>query len=386
MTKMTSTQRITMAAEGKEPDRVPISGLGIIGMALVWEELFGPDSWMDYGRDAKKLAEAMVYSCKELGFDAIAGLPDSNVVWEAIAEASGLGPYPATHWQRWVGQGPHRLYEGDPLKDILFGNPLVKTMKDALKLVPADPYKHGRFPAIIEATELANKELEGKWGVGGFSGAIWDVGCLMGWTQMFMAMRDDLELWKAVEEVAIETCYQITKAMVKAGATSLGTVSLLPQWVGPEMFLKNPVWVHADHPPELFERIYKEFHIGVGIHPCTVGPWEHAIPVWKKWVEEDHVPSFMLCEYGGADAMARAKKELAPATVVGNLHPLDVMMYGSPADVEAACKELIKKCGPGGRFILQCSDFPPRTPIENLKAMRSAVEKYGYYPIEVEKL
>ena len=380
MTKMTATQRLVMAAEGKEPDRVPVSGPGI---EFVWEHLYGPDSMLDYARDAKKIAECMVFTCKELGFDFTAPLPDTNVIWEAVAEASGLN-YPVTHWKDFVAQGPHRLYEGDPLKDIHFGDPLVKTMKDALKLVPADPYKHGRLPFLIEAIKLANKELKGEWVVGSFTGSPWDMGCLMGWTQMFMAMKDDPPLWKAVEEVAIKTCYEFCKAQIEAGVMSLGGLTQLPHWVGPEMFLKNPVWVHADHPPELFERIFKELHMPVGLHPCTVGPWEHAIPVWKKWL--DHTPRFMICEYGGADALARAKKQLAPASVSGNLHPLEVMLYGSPADVEVACKELIKKCAPGGRFTLACSDLSGTTPMENVKAMIGSVEKYGYYPIEVDKL
>lgn len=59
-----------------------------------------------------------------------------------------------------------------------------------------------------------------------------------------------------------------------------------------------------------------------------------------------------MLECGGADALARAKEQLAPAAMVGNIHPLDVLCHGSAKDVENACKELIKKWGPGGRFVL----------------------------------
>lgn len=381
MAKMTATQRVATAAQGKEPDRVPVT---VLGIDFIWSYLYGPDSMLKYAHDAKKLAESMIFGCKELGFDIIGVMPDVNILWEAVADASGLN-YPATYWKGFVAQQPHRLYEGDPLKDASYGNPPIKTMKDALKLVPADPYKHGRLPVLIEAIELANKELKGDWIVGGSYGHPFDMGCLMGWTQMYMAMKNDLPLWKAMEEVAIETCYQSAKAQIKAGAMGFATLTQLPHFVGSEVFLRNPVWVHADHPPELMERIFREFHIGTGLHACSWGPFEPGIEAWKKWL--DHTPVFSMPDCGGADALARAKKQLAPATMQGNIPPVDVMLLGSPADVENACKELIKKCGPGGRFILSPGcDLAVNVPMENVKAMVGSIEKYGHYPIKVEEL
>jgi hypothetical protein len=37
----------------------------------------------------------------------------------------------------------------------------------------------------------------------------------------------------------------------------------------------------------------------------------------------------MMPSAGGADALAKAKLELAPATMQGNIDPVDVMMHGS---------------------------------------------------------
>jgi len=262
---------------------------------------------------------------------------------------------------------------------------LIKTAKDALKLRPTDLYKHGRMPVMLKAIELASKELKGDWGVGGSAGhPAWDMALLTGWPQMFMAMKNDPPLWKAVLEVGIETCYAFNVAQLKAGARGLVGLTLLPMWVGPEMLRKNPVWLHAEHPPEFFERFYKEFDMKIVLHACTVGPFEPGIEIWKDWL--DHIGAFSMPEYGGTDALARAKKALAPATIQGNLHPLDVICHGTPQDVENACKELIKKCGPGGRFILStgCAVLIA-SPIENVKAIISAVEKYGHYPIEANK-
>jgi hypothetical protein len=232
MAKMTSKQRMVATGQGIEPDRVPLTAMAI---DYIWVHLFGPDSMLGFGRDEKKLAECMVFACKELGFDSIGVVPDTNYLWEAVAEASGLN-FPATYWKGFGAQPPHRLYGGDPLKEMHFGDPLIKTLKDALKLKAVDPYQHGRLPVMLKAIELASKELKGDWSVGGACGhPSWDMAILMGWPQMFMAMKNDVPLWNAVQEIGVQSCYEIVKAQLKAGAKGFSTVSLLPMWVGPEM-------------------------------------------------------------------------------------------------------------------------------------------------------
>ena len=383
MIKMTSRERIATAARGEEPDRVPV--VVPLSLGWAWGQLYGPDSFMEFGCDAKKMAKVMVWSCKELGMDATPGGADTHMYFEAIAEASGIS-YPTTNWKDFVTSHPHRLFEGDPLTAPLYGDPLVKTMKDARKLVPADPYKHGKLPIVLEAQQLAKRELKDGWGISGSINRPYGIaGDLMGYAQAFMAMEKDLELWKTVEDVAIKTSYEFAKAQIKAGVTSLGTTASLACFVGSKMFLEKPVWVHAEHPPELMERVFKEFHVGTVLHPCSVGPFEPGIEAWKKWL--DHTPGFLMPECGGADALARAKEQLAPAVMQGNIHSVDIMLHGTPGEVEAACKELIKKCAPGGRYVLApgCA-LPLGVPMENVKAMRDSVEKYGQYPIKVKEL
>jgi uroporphyrinogen decarboxylase len=59
-------------------------------------------------------------------------------------------------------------------------------------------------------------------------------------------------------------------------------------------------------------------------------------------------------------------------------------LHGTPSEVEEAAIELIKKCGPGGRYVLSpgCA-LPLATPIENVQAMIAAANKYGKYPINL---
>lgn len=379
MAEMTSAEREMIAVKGGEPDRVPVS---VLGLSWALGQLYGRNSFMDCILDPEKLAKATIWNCEDVGSDDAIVFTDTQVTWEAIAEASGL-PYPVTFWEDYEPSHPHRLYEGDPLETVAYGDPLVKTLKDAEKLVPADPYKHGRLPALLKAIELVNKKLKGQWAIAGvYEIPTCPVACLMGWTQMFIAMEKDLELFKKVEDVIIKTSYEFAKAQLKAGAAMLTTVCHFPQWVGSDMFLSNPVWMHADHPPELCERLFNEFGVPTAIHPCSVGSCLPGIKAWKTWL--GHTSAFIMPTGGGADDLVEAKKELTPATIIGNVHPIDIMLHGTPSDVERDCMELIQKCAPGGRYILGTGcEVPLYTPSENIQAMVNTAKKYGMYPIKL---
>lgn len=380
MTEMTSAQRLMMTAMGKEPDRVPVSG---VANDWAWGQLYGKDSFMEYSTDPERSAEVIVWGCREMGSDTAGITADTLIMWEAIADASGFSPYSSIKWKDYIPTHPHRLYSGDPIKDPAYGDPLIKTMEDAKRLKPADPYKHGRLPYILKAAEIAIKELGDDYPVGGMADIPMHIGgCLMGWTQMFIAMDKDLMLWKTVEKVIIDSIWDWIKAQHKIGIRVFGAVSELPQKVGAEEYFKHPVWMQADHPPEIYKRAWEELKIPIGLHPCTVGPFEPGIPVWKTFL--DHCFTFMMPECGGADALARAKEELAPATMIGNINPVDIMLHGTASEVEDGCVELIQKCGPGGRFILGTGcEIPLDTPYENVKMMVDSVRKYGRYPINI---
>jgi uroporphyrinogen decarboxylase len=376
MAEMTSAERLSISAQGGEPDRVPMA---LLLHPWSYGQLY--NSFQDYSLDVEKEVNAAVWSYEEVGIDNVPLAMDTTIVAEAIAEASGM-PYPTTYWDDFTPQHAHRLYEGDPLESIAYGDPLIKTIEDAERLVPADPYKHGRLPDRLEAIKLVNKRLKGKAIAGGsFESSVSCGGILMGWTQMFIAMKYNLPLWNKVEDVILKSNYAFIKAQVESGCGGLGTVVHFPQWVGSEAYLANPVWMHADRPTELIERVAKEFNRGVSVHPCTVGPFLNGVEAFKTWL--DHTPSFSMPTGGGADDLATAKRELAPAVMVGNLPPVCLLVHSSPSDVEAACIELIQKCAPGGRFFMGAGcEVPIESPQENVQALIDTTKKYGKYPIK----
>lgn len=78
--------------------------------------------------------------------------------------------------------------------------------------------------------------------------------------------------------------------------------------------------------------------------------------------------------------LAKAKEDLDGATILGNLHPTDVIWKGTPELIVKESKKCIDAAAEGGKFILGCGcDVPRDTALENIAAMTEAAIKYGRY-------
>ena len=77
----------------------------------------------------------------------------------------------------------------------------------------------------------------------------------------------------------------------------------------------------------------------------------------------------------------KAKEVLKDHTCVMGGVPISLIVSGTPEKIDAYVKELLEDVKPGGGYILTTSvGVAPRdTPLENIRALASAVEKYGKY-------
>jgi uroporphyrinogen decarboxylase len=79
--------------------------------------------------------------------------------------------------------------------------------------------------------------------------------------------------------------------------------------------------------------------------------------------------------------LGKAKQEIGhKVCLMGNLNPTDILLNGTPAAVEKATRECIKQAAEDGRYILSSGcEIPPTAPLENIRAMVTATEKFGRY-------
>ena len=385
---MTSLQRLMTASMGQEPDRVPVTGPFTIDWA--WRQLYGPNSFADIGKDPERLARCLVWLCRDVGIDGVMALYSIYGVGHAVAKQSGLS-YSPIKWDDFVPTDPHSLYEGDFLKETAYGDPVIKTKEDALKLKPAEPYKDPDTSVLLEAIKIACKELNDEYLIAGSSDDILSImAALMGWTQIYKAVicKDPryYETYTIVRDVVSQTMRTFCTEYLKAGAHAICGHTELPHKEGAEAFLANPdcVYLELDLPCKLVEECSKVKDFAYLLHICSVGPFDSGIGAWQELVKRlGPMVGFAIAEYGGAETLVKFKEELAPAAISGNIHPIDTLLLGTPSDVEEACAEAIRAAAPGGRFMLGpgCM-LPLDVPYENVKAMVKAAETYGRYPIQ----
>jgi uroporphyrinogen decarboxylase len=83
---------------------------------------------------------------------------------------------------------------------------------------------------------------------------------------------------------------------------------------------------------------------------------------------------------GDCDLGELKKKYGDKICLMGNLHTTDVMLFGSPPDVEAAARKAIDDAGGGGGFILSTGDQCGRdTPDDNIRSLVETARTYGKY-------
>ena len=79
------------------------------------------------------------------------------------------------------------------------------------------------------------------------------------------------------------------------------------------------------------------------------------------------------------------KKKFPEITIMGGLHVNAEMENGTAKEVEKRVKDFISALGPYGRLIITPTCCMPwRVPLNNIKAVTDAVERYGSYPINLE--
>jgi len=124
--------------------------------------------------------------------------------------------------------------------------------------------------------------------------------------------------------------------------------------------------------------ICKEAGIPSQIHCC--GPEYSLVKIAAEGTEISSINPLEIPPMGDCN-LAQLKKEFGKEiSLMGNLHTTDIMLRGSPKNVEQAAKQAIDDAAEGGGFILSTGDQCGRdTPDENIFTMIKIVRQYGRY-------
>ena len=237
---------------------------------------------------------------------------------------------------------------------------IIQTHEDMKNLSVPDPHKDGRLSVFIEATRFFTKRFTlpaGPASVGPFTLAAE----LMGVDIITRKIIKDPALVHEVMEYSLQVVQRFNNALIEAGADSIGigepTCSLLSAKAFENMVL-----------PYL-QRYTKSLPVPTTLHIC--GRANHLIELMCK-------TGTAILSLDSPTDITKIKDRVPPEIgILGNLHPIEVLMMKKPDEVRAATLDLLKAMEDVPNFgLLSGCDLPVGTPMENVEAMINAVKEY----------
>jgi MtaA/CmuA family methyltransferase len=342
---MGSIERVGAAIELLEPDRVPVDlhnfQLAARATGLPMSQVF---------RNGELLAEAMLTAWREFGHDMI--LLENGT--GCNAEACGVEVH----------------YRDDTAP--VAGRPLLTSLAQVADLQVPDPYVTFPMSEVLKATRVLSREVGDRaWICARADQGPMDLAAqLRGIDQLMMDMAtgEEEDLVNALLDYARRVATRYAYALIECGgrSTSIGEPIAGPAMISPRHY-RRYAWGHERRMvSELKER-------GMILHLHICGNTERItddfIATGAQVLEIDHKTD-----------VARLKKAASGVTcLLGNIDT-NLLALGTPAEVDAACHEVIDICKPGGGFILGpgCA-IAPTAPADNIHALVESAKKYGTY-------
>ncbi|MBM3702175.1 MAG: hypothetical protein FJW63_04140 [Actinobacteria bacterium] len=346
-TTITPMERTIAAVSLRQSDRVPVLpwyaawAAGLIGASI-----------RQHDTDPYVMAKAQIAAYKELAQDGVI----TNI--GAIVEPSAVGCP--------VSQEENR--------EAKIEEYIINDLKDIEKLKVPDPEEDGYMPVVLNATRILHKEFKNDVPIWTSADTPWQMAMnIRGPKNMIYDTYDNPSL---VYEL-LEFCYKVmciwVEALIKAGAyvVLMGDAMSSLNLISPSIY-RQWSW------PYQLAMVRRIHSLGAlcQLHICG--------DVTEIVYLEALTGADVICIDYQVD-MNYAKNKIGSfSCLMGNVDPTGVMLMQGPDIIDEECRSIIEKAAQGGGLILSSGcDIPPGTPLENVRAMVMAAQKYGSYPIEV---
>jgi len=340
-----SVERVAATIGGRPADRVPVDLHNFQPAAkasgLPMSRVF---------RDGELLAEAMLVAWREFGHDMI--LLENGTACNAGA----------------CGVEVHYRDDTAPVA----GAGILRSLAEVAMLEVPDPYKTFPMSEVLKATRILAREIgQEAWICARADQGPMDLAAQLRGISEFMmdlAGGEEEDLVHALLDYARRVATRYAYALVECGgrSTSIGEPMAGPAMISPRHYRRYP-WLHE-------QRMVTELKgrgIILHLHICgdTARISDDFIATGAQVLEVDH-----KTEIGPLKEKAAGK-----TCLLGNIDT-NILAFGTPEDVDAACHELIDACKSGGGFILGpgCA-MAPSTPADNIHALVESAKKWGSY-------
>ena len=347
MTELTSTERVMLALNRQEPDRVPH-----------FEWLVNP-----------VVREALVPGCKthhefavKMGHDAILVGPHFN--------KEQLGP--DKFLSEW---GFTFMYGGEEHGVEIDEECPIKSMTDFKEFSPPDLDAPGRYDEI----EWAVKEFKGDKAIGVHLNDVFSLPrSLMGMTDLLLATVLEPELVKALVDMSVEYNLQMARRIAKMDVDFVHTGDDIAYNKGP--FMSPKTFEELFYPG--FKRVMGGFKdLGFMVIKHTDG---NLRLILDRLVSSGFDCLDPIDPLAGMDLGEVKAKYGARLALKGNVDCTHLLSFGEPEAVVEATKDALRQGMPGGGYILSSSNsIHASVKPENYKAMLDTLQEYGHYPMSL---
>lgn len=345
---MNSIERVTLALQHKEPDRVPvyplINSVSMQTLGINYEE---------WSKDPDKCAESIIRATDEIGVDAICTLIDLSVE--------------AADWGQKIVFSPKNAAHPD------MDDRLLKTEDDYDKVQVLDPRK---TPRMSEHIYLAKKLYEARGQekpiIGFVFGPLGVLSMLRGQEQMFYDMIKCPDKMEQALKNITETLKQFALAMIEAGCHAIMFDTLYSS----KTILSPKMWDKVEGPlVEELANAVREAGGMVMVHNCGDGIYirEQINRMQPVAFSLDHFPP-------DCKSMEEMKEKYgSETTFIGMVEP-GWLLAATEEQVREECRKQIDALAKDGGFVLATGcEYPSALDFHMAKVIVEEACTYGKY-------
>lgn len=338
MTEMTEKDRFISILNGEEVDRVSAACPLQTGTLDMMEKI--NVFWPEAHYNSEMMAE-LSYAAHKL-----AGIESVRVPFCLTVEAEILGCK--------VGGGGKKSQPS-----VL--EPALTTIEDYTSLKLPDPAKDGRMPVVAKSLKI----LKDKVGdtapiIAGVVSPFTLAGHLRGIDNFLLDFFDSPENVVNLLNFCSEVCILYSQYLEDNGADCISLIepSATCEVIGPKHF--------EIYTGPYLKKVVKSLDVPTVLHICgnTVPILSFMGDTGVNGISIDHIVD-----------ISEAKDKIRKAALIGNINPVDPLLFGSKDEIIKQSEICIEK---GIDILAPGCGLSPVTPLENIKAMTSFVKNYNY--------
>jgi MtaA/CmuA family methyltransferase len=284
--------------------------------------------------DAEATAKAHLDAQREIGHDALFAYMDALYVPEAFGCRINF-----------LSSGP---VDAEPMA--------LSAAADVEALPDPDVHKDGRLPLILSVVEKLVKAPGREVPVLPLTeGPFTTCARIIGTEKMMRAVFRNRALIESLQEKVGRALARFGEAVAALGAEGI----IIADPVGSSTMVSPRVYEELILPH--LQRYIRGLPIPAILHVC--GDTEPILPMMAQ--TGARVLSLDQC----MDLLAAKEQVAGRCGIGGNVHPVDTLLMGTVEDVKRETMRCLNQGGKKGYILMAGCAVPPRTPLENIKAM-----------------